>query len=259
MRLILVVTILWAGLAACASEQASLMKDQGTDQELLVLAAASLTEAFSQIGADFERAHPGVHVGFSFGPSDGLATQIKEGAPADVFASASPKWMDAVTMDGPGVTDRADFARNSLVVITPADNPASIRAVPDLARPGVKLVVAAEGVPIGDYSRRVLAQAGVLEAATGNIVSNEEDVKGVVQKILLGEGDAGLVYRTDVTPAVAPKVALVEIPEALNVAASYPIAVVADSAHLELARAFVAYVLGDGQEVLRRLGFQAPH
>jgi molybdate transport system substrate-binding protein len=222
---------------------------------LTVWAAASLTEAFAEIGAEFEREHPGAQVRFSFGPSDGLATQIIEGAPADVYASASPKWMDAVARDGPGVTDRIDFARNSLMLITPLDDPAEIRSLQDLARPGVKLVLAAEGVPAGDYARRVLAQAGIAEAAEANVVSNEEDVKGVVQKVLLGEADAGLVYRTDVTPAVASRLIALDIPPELNVSAIYPIAVVAGSSQPELARAFVALVMAEGREALMDAGF----
>ena len=178
---------------ACGSDEPA------ASDPITVFAAASLTEAFTQIAAEYEDRH-GIEVRLSFGPSDGLATQIQEGAPADVFASASPKWMDTVA-DDPGVTDRADFARNVLVVITPADDPAGIDDVEDLSSPGIKLVLAAEGVPAGDYARELLANAGIADAALANVVSNEDDVKGVVQKVALGEADAGIVYRTDVTSA----------------------------------------------------------
>ena len=225
-------------------------------QTLTVFAAASLTEAFTQIASDFESANPGSQVRLSFGPSDGLATQIQEGAPAQVFASASPTWMSAVAED-PGVTDRTDFARNLLVVITPADDPAGIGSLEDLGEPGVKLVLGAEGVPVGVYAREMLANAGVADAALANVVSNEDDVKGVVQKVALGEADAGVVYRTDVTGQVEGDVRTVAIPDEVNVVATYPIAVVA-GAGSELAAVFVDHVLGPGQERLRAAGFLPP-
>jgi molybdate transport system substrate-binding protein len=226
------------------------------DTTLTVFAAASLTESFTAIAEDFEAANEGIDVVLNFGPSDGLATQIREGAPADVFASASPYWMDAVAEE-PGVTERIDFATNELVIVAP--RPPADRAVVgglgDLGGPDVKLVLAAEGVPAGDYARQVLADGGIAEAALANVVSNEEDVKGVVQKVLLGEADAGIVYRTDVTPAVALQVRVVEIPSEINVTARYPIAVVRTTDRPALARGFVMHVMGPGQEVLQAQGF----
>ena len=221
---------------------------------ITVFAAASLTDAFTQIADDYEGLHD-VEVRLSFGPSDGLATQIQEGAPADVFASASPKWMDAVATD-PGVTDRSDFARNLLVVIVPAGNPADLASVGDLVKPGVKLVLAAEGVPVGDYAREMLTNAGIGDEALANVVSNEDDVKGVVQKVALGEADAGIVYRTDVTDAVAGDLEVIEVPDDINVVAVYPIAALAGSP--ADAREFVAYVLGPGQDTLQAAGFLPP-
>jgi molybdate transport system substrate-binding protein len=226
--------------------------------EITVLAAASLTGAFTRIGSDFERANPDVTVRFSFGPSDGLATQILEGAPADVFAPASPKYMDQVRSDGPGVTDQVDFARNTLAVIVPSDNPAHIASLDDLARPGVKLVLAAVGVPAGDYARGVLANAGIQEGALANVVSNEEDVKGVVQKVVLGEADAGIVYRTDITPDISARVREISLPHGVNVIATYPIAVIDGSRHGPVAEAFVRFVTGPGQATLRTFGFLPP-
>jgi molybdate transport system substrate-binding protein len=225
----------------------------GRSQTLTVFGAASLTEAFTEIAHAFEAEHPGLRVRLSFGPSDGLATQIQEGAPADVFASASPTWMDAVAED-PGVSDRRDFARNRLIVITPADDPAGISSVEDLARPGVTLVLAAEGVPVGDYARQLLDNAGIADAALANVVSNEDDVKGVVQKVALGEADGGIVYRTDVTPAGAGDLRTIDVPRDLNVIATYPIAAVGGSAS-DLASAFVDYVTGPGQAALLAAGF----
>ena len=221
---------------------------------ITVFAAASLTEAFTQITEDYEGLHD-VDVRLSFGPSDGLATQIKEGAPADVFASASPKWMDVVQED-PGVTDRADFATNLLAVIVPAGNPAGLTSVTDLATPGIKLVLAAEGVPVGDYAREMLANAGMADDALANVVSNEDDVKGVVQKVALGEADAGIVYRTDVTSTVADDLETIDVPSHINVVAVYPIAALAGAP--ADAREFVAYVLGHGQETLHSADFLPP-
>lgn len=238
-------------LASCAGGTTA-----ASGREILVFAAASLTEPFSQIGRAFEEANDRITVRFNFGPSDGLATGIVNGAPADVFASASPAWMDAIDPD-PGTVDRADFARNRLTVVVPRDNAAGIRSFADLAKPGVKLVLAAPAVPAGAYARRAMANAG-LEAASRNVVSNEEDVKSVLQKVVLGEADAGIVYVTDVTPDLTDALAAVAIPDAVNVTASYPIAAVRTSRDLDAARRFVAYVLGAGRAILRTSGFLAP-
>lgn len=230
----------------------------GETHELTVSAAASLTAAFTDIGAAFEQANPGVTVTFNFGPSDGLAGQINEGAPVDVFASASPTWMDSVEQEGPGVSGRTDFAQNKLAIIVPADNPAGIQTLDDLTADGVKLVLAAEGVPAGDYARQVFDNAAISDAALANVVSNEEDVKGVVTKVLSGDADAGIGYVTDVTPDIADRVALVPIPDDVNVIATYPIAVVTGSKEADLAQRFVDEVLGPGEQILAGYGFLPP-
>jgi molybdate transport system substrate-binding protein len=245
--------VLAAGLAGALLVIPACSRGANHDR-ITVLAAASLTEAFQTIGKDFERQNPGVSVRFSFGPSDGLATQIQGGAQADVFASASEKWMDAVERK-PGIAGRTDFVTNRLVLVVPASNPAAIRSIADLATPGVKLVLAAEGVPAGDYAREVLANAGIARQALANVVSNEVDVKGVLQKVASGDADAGIVYVTDLTPDVANVVKAVTIPGNLNVIATYPIAVVDGTQASALARQFVRYVLGPGLRVLDRLGF----
>jgi molybdate transport system substrate-binding protein len=223
--------------------------------ELTVSGAASLTEAFTDIGAAFEEDNPGVTVTFNFGPSDGLSTQINEGAPVDVFASASPKWMDAVQDEGPGVEGRTDFAKNRLAIIVPTGNPAGIEGIEDLAEDDVKLVLAAEGVPVGDYAREALDNAGVADAALANVVSNEEDVKAVVTKVVSGDADAAIVYVTDVTAEVADQVQMIEVPDDVNVIATYPIAVVTGSQEADLAQRFVDYILGEGQQTLADYGF----
>lgn len=229
-------------------------KDAGRDRELVVSAAASLADAFPEIGRAFEAANPGVAVAFNFGPSDGLAGQIVEGAPVDVFVSASPAWMDAVA-EGPGVIGRADVARNRLTVIVPAENPGQIERIEDLARDGVRLVLAAEGVPAGDYAREILAKAGIAEAALANLVSNEDDVRGVVAKVLAGDADAGIVYATDATPDAAAGIRAIPIPDDLNVVATYTIAVVGGSEQVDLAKRFVDFVLDEGRETLADHGF----
>src|SRR5205823_10167178 len=127
------------------------------------------------------------------------------------FASASERWMDDVAND-PGVSDRADFARNRLTIVVPTSNPANIRTVGDLARPGIKLVLAAEGVPAGDYGRAMLRNAGIERPALANVVSNEVDVKSVLAKVESGDADAGIVYVTDVTPDLASRVRAIGIP-----------------------------------------------
>lgn len=230
----------------------------GAEAELTVSAASSLTEAFGEIGEAFEAANPGATVTFNFGPSDGLAAQIDEGAPVDVFASASPTWMDSVQDDGPGVTERADFAQNRLAIIVPADNPAGIESLDDLTEDHVQLVLAAEGVPAGDYARETFQNAGISTAALANVVSNEEDVKAVITKVMSGEADAGIGYVTDVTPGVADRVSLIPIPDEVNVIATYPIAVVNGTQEADLAQVFVEYALGDGQQTLAEYGFLPP-
>jgi molybdate transport system substrate-binding protein len=239
-------------VATACNGSNSTSKEKG---DILVFAAASLTESFASIGNAFEAAHPGVHVRFNFGPSDGLANGIKEIGGADVFASASPAAMDLVEQD-PGVVARRVFVRNRLALIVPRADPAKIGALRDLSRAGVKLAIAARGVPAGMYARRVLAGAGLTEVL--GAVSNEIDVKSVVQKVVLGEADAGIVYVTDVTPVVSRSVTTIQIPDAVNVIASYPIAVLVGSKHAETAREFVDLVLGAGQSILRRAGFLSP-
>jgi molybdate transport system substrate-binding protein len=225
------------------------------EAELTVSAAASLTDAFTDLGVAFEIDNPGVTVTFNFGPSDGLATQINEGAPVDVFASASGTWMDAVEDEGPGVTGRTDFAKNRLAIIVPTGDPAGIQGIDDLANDDVKLVLAAEGVPAGDYAREILDNAGIADAALANVVSNEEDVRAVVTKVVSGDADAGVVYVTDVTSDLGGDVETIEIPDDINVIATYPIAVVTGSQEADLAQRFVDHVLGRGQQTLADHGF----
>jgi len=224
--------------------------------ELTVFAASSLSAAFTdEIGPAFEAEHEGTVVVFNFAASDALASQVQSEGTADVFASASGTWMDAV-QDDPGVSDRQDFVQNRLVIITPPENPAGIGSIEDLANEGVQLVLAAEGVPVGDYSREALANAGIAKEAEANVVTNEEDNASVVAKIASGEGDAGIVYESDISAAADNEVVAVEIPDDVNVIATYPIAVVTGAPNADLASEFVAFVTGpDGQTTLEEYGF----
>jgi len=230
---------------------------------LNVLAAASLTEAFGEIGRTFEQAHPETTVEFNFAGSQQLALQMEQGAPVDVFASADQRWMDYVKDKDLMEGEAPVFARNRLVVIVPKTNPARIRGLPDLVRRGTKSGLAAEAGPVGKYSREARQKlaaaegypAGYDRRVLANVVSQEENVKGVVAKVQLGEADAGVVYRSDVTPAVARYVRVFEIPDESNVIAEYPIGVVKSSRHPEAAQAFVDLVRSDeGQRVLQRHG-----
>ena len=231
---------------------------------LNVFAAASLTDAFTELGKNFEAANPGVTVTFNFAGSQALRTQIEEGAPADVFASANKTEMDNLITDTLVAQDAPQvFLNNKLVVILPADNTANLAKLEDLANLGIKLVLAAEEVPVGKYARQALDAmhgqfgADFKDKVLANVVSNEDNVKQVVAKIQLGEADAGIVYTSDAV--AAPELKTIEIPAELNIIAKYPMAPLSKSANAEVATAFINYVLSaDGQAVLQKWGFAPP-
>jgi molybdate transport system substrate-binding protein len=219
----------------------------GDLEDITVFGAASLTEVFQEIAPD---------VTFNFAGSDELATQIREGAPADVYAAAGPRYPDELLEEGM-VEEPHIFATNRLMLIVPADNPAGIESVEDLTADGVKLVVGAEGVPVGDFTRTVLETLGAKDVLE-NVVSNEEDVKGVVGKITSGAADAGFVYVTDAT-AAGDDVEAIELPAEAQAVVRYPIAVVVASEKQNAAAAFVELVLGEvGQQALADAGFGPP-
>ncbi len=233
--------------AACAPANA--------DQEsITVFAAASLTDAFQAMATDFEASHPGLRVKLNFAGSQSLRTQLENGARADVFASANPKHMEALHRAGlVGVSHV--FASNALVIAVPEDNPARIEKFEDLAQ-AERIVLAGEEVPAGAYAARVLAKArdshghAFVSAVYGNVVSRENDVRATLQKVVLGEADAALVYATDAAAAGLP---VIEIPSELNVRATYPIGTVTGS---ELGARFTAWVSSaEGQRRLYELGF----
>jgi molybdate transport system substrate-binding protein len=236
-RLIPLVLAAAATLAACG----------GDDGSLTVFAAASLREVLPRIDA---------HARYSFAGSDELAIQIREGAPADVYAAASPR--DPDELAGEGLVERpVVFATNRLVLVVPGDNAAGIGSVADLGEEGVRLVIAAPGVPAGDYTRQVLETLG-REDVLARVVSEEADVKGVVSKVALGEADAGFVYATDVAP-IEDDVDVIELPEEAQPEVEYSVAVIRGSDREREARAFVERLLGEaGREVLREAGFGTP-
>jgi molybdate transport system substrate-binding protein len=233
---------------------------------ITVNAAASLREAFEAAAPEFTK-NTSIAVTFNFGGSDALSAQIAQGAPVDVFASANEAQMQKLASAGLLLAPAAIFARNRLVVVAPNVPGNTIESLRDLATPGTRVVLAAPSVPVGDYARRAFAKvaghngfaADFAAAVEKNVVSNEIDVKAVVTKIALDEGDAGIVYATDVTPALADKVKVVPLPADAAVEAKYPIAAVRASHDPDAARAFVAFVLGpQGQAALRERRFLGP-
>jgi molybdate transport system substrate-binding protein len=221
---------------------------------ITVLAAASLTEAFDELGERFEAAPPDATVTFSFGSSTALAQQLVQGAPADVFASADEDAMATVTDAGLEGADPVLFAENSLTILTEAGNPTGIESIDDLSSPDLTVVLCAAQVPCGRYAAQILERAGVTVAPR----SLEENVKGVVTKVVAGEADAGIVYVTDAIAAGADA-DQVPIPRAENAIARYPIVPLARSGDPDLAAAFVDLVESDeGRTVLERFGFLSP-
>jgi molybdate transport system substrate-binding protein len=245
-------------LAGCGSndngDAAAPSTNAGVTGEVTVFAAASLTGAFEQIGQDFEAANPGTTVTFNFAGSALLATQINEGAPADVFASAAPTNMKVVTDAGNGAGSPQVFVKNQLVIAVPKGNPKNVMGLADLTEPDVKVALCAEQVPCGAAAKKALDAAGV----TLTPVTQEQDVKAALSKVTLGEVDAALVYRTD-AKAAADDVDGVEFSESSGAINEYPIVVLKDAKNPTGAQAFVDYVRSaQGEAVLTEAGFQAP-
>jgi molybdate transport system substrate-binding protein len=262
-RRLAVATLIAALLAACggpsignsAGSAASPPGSAGSavTGQITVFAAASLKVAFTTLGKQFEAAHPGTDVVFSFGASSTLAQQIDQGAPADVFASASTKNMDQVVSGGAAASP-SSFAENVMEIAVPPANPAHVATVADLARKDVKVALCQAAVPCGATALEVFHSAGV----TVTPVTQEADVKATLSKVELGEVDAGVVYVTDVR-AAGSKVEGVEIPAAINASTTYPIAALTASNNAVTAQAFVDYVLSaDGRAVLTAAGFAQP-
>lgn len=227
--------------------------DSEVDGEVLVSAAASLTDAFREIEALFEAANPGIDVLLNLGPSSGLREQILQGAPADVFASANTSNMDQVVEAGEA-TDPRIFVRNLLQIAVPSGNPAGVSGLEDFADEELLIGLCVEDVPCGDFGRAALDSAGVVPA----IDTNEPDVRALLTKIEAGELDAGITYVTDVL-STGGAVEGVDIPEEFNVIADYPIATLVNAPNSNAASAFVRFVLSDeGQAILSSAGFSSP-
>lgn len=259
---LLLVTWLMGGCGPAAG--AAKPEAGGAESSVVVFAASSLTDAFLEIAALYEERYPGSRVQYQFGGSSQLRLQLEQGAEADVFVPASLEQMEQARAAGLVRDPVQIFARNRLVIIAPAGNPAGIVSLEDLARPGVRLVTAAPEVPIGAYTLEMLDRAdqdgafgaGFKERVLANVVSRELNVRQVVAKVRLGEADAAVVYASDVTPDVRPHVGVVEVPGAYNVTAAYPIAVLNHAPNPAGAQDFVDLALGpEGRRVLETWGF----
>ena len=238
---------------------------QKTNTSLIIFTAASLVEPFNELGDLFETKNQGVELIFNFAGSQQLAHQIAQGAPCDIFASADARQMDAIVQSG-RINSQSPiiFTHNHLAVIFPAENPGDIQILQDLSKHGLKLVLADEAVPVGNYAQQFLANAGQDPAFTTiykhdvlqNVVSYESNVKAVLSKILLGEADAGIVYTSDITDNNRHQIGILKIPLELNVLADYLIAPLIDSQHPDLVQHFIEFVLSPtGQEILSKHGF----
>jgi molybdate transport system substrate-binding protein len=256
-------------LTACSSSDSGSGSDSGSAKsgssassssspklsgDVTVFAAASLQESFTTLGKEFEKQHPGTHVTFSFGGSDSLAAGITGGAPADVFASASPKTMKIVTDKKDNATAPATFVRNQLEIATLPGNPDKVASLKDLTKSGLKVVLCDKTVPCGAAAQKAL-DAGKLKLTP---VSYEEDVKSALNKVVLKEADAAVVYKTDVK-AAGSKVEGVDFPESAKAINDYPIALLKNSKNPEAAKGFMALVQSaEGQKVLTEAGFLKP-
>lgn len=236
-------------------------------REVTVFAATTLREAFGEIAAQFEAANDGVRVVLNFNNSAILATQIVEGATADVFASANLRQMNLLVAESLTADQVEVFASNRLVIIVPKDNPAQIETLRDLAKLNVKLILPIASSPAREYTETTLEKLAALpdygepyrQAVLANLVSEEQNVRQVIAKIALGEGDATILYPSDVSPEVAQSVITIEIPDEVNTFATFPIAALKKAADPELARAFVAFVLSEeGQAILSKWNFLPP-
>lgn len=254
------------GLVSCGGDGADSSEGGGGEQQggtLTVLAASSLTDAFGELATTFEEQNPGVEVRQSFESSSTLLTQIQQGAPADVFASASEEEMDTAVEDGLTGGEPEVFVKNREVVMVPKDNPAGIENFRDVAKPDVKLVLAEEGVPAADYALEILGKAneeygsGFEKHVLSNVVSREADVRASVNRVVVGDADATFGYASDFTPDIRDRVEVVPIPPDLNIIATYPVTALKDAEDPKLAQKWVDLVTSEeGQRVLDEWGFE---
>ena len=230
---------------------------------LTILAASSLTDAFGELGNTFEEQHQGVEVKQTFGASSDLLAQIQQGAPADVFASAAEEEMNTAEKDGLVSGTPTVFVKNREVIMVPKDNPANINSLEDMAKPNIKLVLAAKDVPAADYAVEILGKANkeygpnFKKDVLSNVVSREADVRASVNRVVVGDADATFGYKSDYTPDIRNKVKVIPIPSDLNIIATYPIAALKDAKDPELAKEWVDLVTSEeGQKVLEKWNFE---
>ena len=255
--LLLGLTVFVAGCGNGSAHSESKKSGHASDKKLTVFAAASLTESFNDMAKTFKK-QTGANVSFSFAGTQSLRTQIEQGAPADVFVSANTDHMKAVQKEGL-VKSYQPFVDNKMALIVPKNNPGNIHRFKDLATKDYKLILGVKNVPVGNYARKMLANAGKTygsdfkQKVMSHAVSFETDTKQVANKVAMGEADAGIVYVTDVTPDIANKVRQVKIPDHLNLTTTDTIAVVKNAPHRQLAQKWVKFVLSDkGQQILAK-------
>lgn len=257
-----VLALLLVVLSGCAPRSAAAAPD-----ELVVFAAASLGDAFDAAGLAFARVYPELRVRSSYGGSSQLRIQLEHGAPADLFASADERQMAVARQSGVVAAAPRVFARNRLVAIIPASNPAGLRELRDLARPGLKIVTTQPDVPAGAYTRQLLDRLAAepsygpayRTAVLANLASEEDNVRQVVAKVRLGQADAGFAYRTDVTPSAAEELAVLAIPDRFDQPSVYLVAPTAGARAPSAAERFVEFLLSaEGQTILDRYGFLPP-
>jgi molybdate transport system substrate-binding protein len=257
--------LLGVAIAASCSTGPSTGASKPAAQPVTVLAASSLRAAFAAAGRAYQASHPGTSVSFGFDASSALRTKIEQGAPADLFASADVTNAQKLVDDGYAIGPPQPFAGNRLAIVVPLDNPALIQTPADLAKPGVRVVAASEGVPITAYATQLIARlagqagypGGYATKVAANVASREDNVAAVVAKVAIGEGDAGIVYGTDAL--ASPRLKEVPIPTGANVSVTYAAVVVKTSSRTDAALAFLAWLRGStGQATLARFGFVAP-
>ncbi len=255
-----------AGLTGCGQGSSNSGSGGGGEKQrgtLTILAASSLIDAFGELGKTFEKQNEGVTVKQSFESSSTLLTQIRQGAPADVFASAAMEEMNTAVKDGLVAGDPKVFVKNREIIMVPKDNPAGIKEFRDVAKPDVKLVLAQKDVPAADYALQILDKANAEYGASfekdvlSNVVSRESDVRASVNRVVVGDADATFGYASDYTIDIRDKVKVVPIPPDLNIIATYPIAALEDAKSPELAKKWVELVTSkEGQRVLEKWNFE---
>lgn len=264
------ISITFAGLLVFSSALMGALpnlkiRQKPANRTLTIFAAASLIEAFTEIGENFEREQPGTTIIFNFAGSQQLAHQLAQGGPADIFASANAFQIDAAAKSGRIDNNIQTFTANELVVIYPEDNPARLRTLDGLAEPHMRIILAGSSVPVGSYTLQFLQLASqeadfgpfYAEAVLENVISYETSVRAVLSKVALGEADAGVVYTSDISGDFADDVGHIDIPSHLNISASYFLAPVVGAANPDLAAKFINYVLSlESQQVLASYGFQ---